>query len=107
MPLLSSVLRTAVLLVMCSLEMADSVPMRCCRALKMVISVAKSLAFKMIVGAKSASGRVSGVGHLPLRFHGLGAFAKQGLVALAADECKVLIVASLLENNFRQLFFSC
>jgi hypothetical protein len=37
--------------------------MLCSFALKIVISVAKSLAFKMIVGAKSAKGRFFAEGH--------------------------------------------
>ena len=44
-------------------------------------------------------GQWPGVGYLPLRFHGLGAFAKQGLVALAADESKVLVITCLLIDH--------
>ncbi len=51
------------LFVTCSREIADSLFIPCWRALKIVISVAKSLAFKMIVGAKSARGRLSGTFH--------------------------------------------
>lgn len=56
MPRSNSVLRTASLFVLCSPEIAASAPIWCCRALKIVISVAKSLALRMMVGAKSASG---------------------------------------------------
>ena len=45
------------------------------------------------------------VGHLPLGFHGLGAFAEQGMVALAADQGEVLVTASLFVDDVRQLFF--
>ena len=63
MPRSRSVRRTASLLVICSREMAGSVVIWCWRALKIVISAAKSLAFKMMVGAKSAKGRLSGTFH--------------------------------------------
>ena len=92
MPRSSKVLRTAWLLVMCSLEICPSRSIWCWRALKMVISVAKSLTLSKI-------GQWAAFGHFPLRFHGLGAFAKQGVVAFAADEREVLVAASLFVDD--------
>lgn len=62
-PRLIRVLRTSALLVTCSAEISRSRVIWCARALNIVISVAKSFAFRMIVGAKSASGRLSGTFH--------------------------------------------
>jgi hypothetical protein len=44
-------------------------------------------------------GQWAAFGHFPLRFHGLGAFAKQGVVAFAADEREVLVAASLFVDD--------
>ena len=60
---LYKVSRTAWLFVTCSLEITASLSIWCCLALKMVISAAKSFAFRMMVGAKSANGRLSGTCH--------------------------------------------
>src|SRR5471030_246750 len=54
------VLRTAPLLLMCSFEISSSLRSWFSRELKMVISAAKSFALRMIVGAKSANGRLAG-----------------------------------------------
>ena len=69
----------------------------------MVISVAKSFAFRMIVGAKSARGRLSGTFHCGL--HGERRFPEQGVVPFAANERKVLVPARLLEDNLGELLF--
>ena len=50
-------------------------------------------------------GQWAAVGHFPLGFHGLGTFAKQGMVPFAADESKVLVAASLLVDDLREFFF--
>lgn len=44
-------------------------------------------------------GQWAALGHFPLGFHGLGAFAKQGVVAFAADERKILVAASLFVDD--------
>jgi len=45
------------------------------------------------------------VRHLPLRLHGLCGLAEQGVIALAADQCKVLVTAGLFKNNDRKFLF--
>jgi putative transposase len=48
------------------------------------------------------------LGGLPLSlcFHGLGAFAEQGVIPFAANDGKVVIAAGLLKDVFREFFFS-
>jgi len=64
----------------------------------MVISVAKSLALEDD-GRREICQR-SVVWHFPLRFHRLCVFAKQRLIAFAANDGKILIAARLLIDHF-------
>lgn len=63
-------------------------------------------------GGRKISQR-SAIWHLPLRFHGLGGLAKQGVIALAANQRKVLVASGSLKDHVRQFsfcigeFFTC
>lgn len=50
-------------------------------------------------------GERSVVGHAPLSLHALGALAEEGVVALAADEGKILIATGLLEDEVGEFLF--
>ena len=56
-----------------------------------------------VLGLENDGGREVGEGavvrHFPSGFHGLGRFAEQGLVALAADDGEVVVAAGLLEDD--------
>lgn len=82
-PRSSSILRTARLLSTCSTEIGASPRRFLAWTLTLVISAAKSLALMLMVGRKSANGRVSGTPSFTAELG--GAELEQGLVALGTD----------------------
>ena len=54
---------------------------------------------------RSEVGERAVVRHFPLCFHGLGGFAKQGLIALATDESEVVVAAGLFVDDLRKFLF--